>query len=57
MKYAKYLKCLYFIGKFSKCLYYTKKAMCVCAIMIFGVVGISLISKGCCGCKALKELM
>ncbi len=57
MKYAKHLKCLYYIGKCSKYLYYTKKVLCVAALIIAAVLGINLISKSCCGCKALKELM
>lgn len=57
MKYAKYLKCLYFIGKCSKYLYYMKKILCVCGIAVAAFIGISFISKGSCGIKALKGLM
>ena len=54
MKYAKHLKCLYYIGKCCKCLYYTKKALCLCALVIAALLGISLLTKGNCSIKALK---
>ena len=54
MKYAKHLKCLYYIGKCSKYLYYTKKILCLCGVAVAALLGISLISKGSCGIKALK---
>lgn len=57
MKYAKHLKCLYYIGKCSKYLYYTKKALCITAFVITAVLGVSVISKSCCSCKALKGLI
>lgn len=57
MKYAKHLKCLYYIGKCSKYLYYTKKVLCICAFGVAAILGISLVSKSCCGCKALKGLI
>ncbi len=57
MKYAKHLKCLYYIGKCSKYLYYMKKILCICGIAITALIGISLVSKGSYGIKALKGLM
>lgn len=56
MKYAKHLKCLYYIGQCSKYLYYMKKALCICALVIAALLGISLLSKGSCGIKALKGM-
>ena len=57
MKYAKHLKCLYYIGKCSKYLYYTKKVLCISAVVIAAVLGISLLGTGKCGCKMLRELI
>lgn len=57
MKYAKHLKCLYYIGKCSKYLYYMKKVLCFCGITVVALLGISLISKSNCGIKALKGMM
>ena len=57
MKYAKHLKCLYYIGKCSKYLYYTKKALCISAFVIAGIIGLNLASKSLCGCKILKGLI
>ena len=58
MKYAKYLKCLYYIGKCSKYLYYLKKALCICAIAVLAVLGISCAAKYSGICKsAIKELL
>ena len=57
MKYAKHLKCLYYIGKLSKYLYYMKKILCFCGVAVAAALGISLISKGSCGIKALKGMM
>ena len=52
MKYAKHLKCLYYIGKCSKYLFYMKKALSICALAIAAILGVKLISKCCLGCKA-----
>lgn len=57
MKYAKHLKCLYYIGKCSKYLYYTKKVLCISAVVIAAVLGIKLLGTGKCGCKMLRELI
>ena len=57
MKYAKHLKCLYYIGKCSKYLYYTEKALRICALTIAAILGVKLVSKCCCSCKALKGWM
>ncbi len=57
MKYAKHLKCLCFIGKCSKYLYYTKKVLCISAIIIAAMLGIKLLGMGKCGCKMLRELI
>lgn len=54
MKYAKYLKCLYFIGKCSKCLYYFKKALCVSALAVTAMLGVSVALKGLCKLNAVK---
>lgn len=57
MKYAKHLKCLYYIGKCSKYLYYMKKVLCVCALAVVAVLGLSCATKYGCICKkAIKEL-
>ena len=57
MKYAKHLKCLYYIGKCSKYLYYTKKVLCISAVVIAAVLGIRLLGTGKFGCKMLRELI
>lgn len=53
MKYAKHLKCLYYIGKISKYLFYAKKLLRLCAVTVAVLLGVKLISR-CCSCKALK---
>lgn len=57
MKYAKHLKCLYYIGKISKCLYYAKKTLCVSAVVIAALLGLGILTGGKCKCKALKGLL
>ena len=57
MKYAKHLKCLYYIGKCSKYLYYTKKVLCISAVFIAAVLGIKLLGTGKRGCNFIKELI
>lgn len=57
MKYAKHLKCLYYIGKCSKYLYYTKKVLCISAVIIAAVLGIKLLGTGKSGCNFIKELI
>lgn len=57
MKYAKHLKCLYYIGKISKYLYFAKKTLCISAVVIAALLGIGLLTGGKCKCKALKGLM
>lgn len=54
MKYAKHLKCLYYIGKISKYLFYAKKLLRLCAVTVAVLLGVKLISRSCCSCKALK---
>lgn len=57
-KYAEALRCLYFLGKCSKYLYYAKKALCVVFVLLVAALGVSLLSgSGKNGCKKLKELM
>lgn len=57
MKYAKALKCLYYVGKCSKCLYYAKKMLCVMFFVIAAVLGLSALSKGKCIFNKLGEIM
>ena len=57
MKYAKHIKCLYYIGKCSKYLFYMKKALRICALTITAILGVKLISKCCYSCKMLKGWM
>ena len=57
MKYASSLKCLYYIGKCSKYLYYLKKILCFLALIITGIASVNLISKACCSCKTFREMV
>lgn len=57
MKYAKQLKCLYYIGKLSKCLYYAKKALCFVALVITVIFGLTLFTGVKCKCKTLKGII
>lgn len=57
MKYAKHLKCLYYIGKLCKCLYYTKKALCIFAVAVVALLGIGFVTGGKCKCKLLKGII
>lgn len=56
MKYSQALRCLYYVGKCSKYLYYAKKALCVLFVVILSAIGISLVAGKKCGCRRLKEL-
>lgn len=57
MKYAKHLKCLYYIGKISKYLYYSKKVLCFIGVVIAIILGLKCASKCCCSYKALKGMI
>lgn len=57
IKYAQALKCLYYVGKCSKYLYYAKKILCVLFVIITAGLGLSLLIGRKNGCKALKEIL
>lgn len=57
MKYAKHLKCLCFIARCAKYLYYIKKVLCAFALVIAAALGVKLIIGGGRRCKMLREWM
>lgn len=56
IKYAQALKCLYYVGKCSKYLYYAKKVLCVLFVIMTAGLGISLLIGRKSSCKALKGI-
>ena len=56
IKYAQALKCLYYVGKCSKYLYYAKKVLCVLFVIMAAGLGLSFIAGRKNGCKALGEI-
>ncbi len=55
-KYAQAIRCLYYVGKCSKFLYYAKKTLCVIFAVVTAGIGISLFVEKKNSCKALKEI-
>lgn len=57
MKYVSGFKLLCFLGKCSKYMYYAKKMLCVSFVVLLVCLGVSLLSGGKIGVKALKEML
>ena len=57
MKYVSGLKLICFLGKCSRYMYYAKKVLCICFVILVACLGVSIFSNGKIGIKALKEML
>ncbi len=57
MSLSSAFKCLFCLIKCSKYLYYIKKAVCLLAVAVIAVAGLTLLSGKSCTLKKLKEML